>query len=64
MQLVGRDASALAFDFQWADAGARETLPGLTLTANATVATTIEAEALEPEQPLETQPQRVNPKRR
>jgi hypothetical protein len=64
LQIAGRDAEAFAFDFRWASAaGGDETRQALGHTANATVAT-IDAEPLEPEQPLETQPQRVNPKRR
>jgi hypothetical protein len=63
LQIAGRDAEAFAFDFKWASAGTNENLPALSHTANATVAT-IEPEAPIIEQPLETQPQRVNPKRR
>jgi hypothetical protein len=64
LQIAGRDAEAFAFDFRWASAGTGENRTALAHIPNATVATTIEAEAIEPEAPLETQPQRVNPKRR
>jgi hypothetical protein len=63
LQIAGRDAEAFAFDFRWASAGGDETRQALPHIPNATV-TTIEAEAPIIEQPLETQPQRVNPKRR
>ena len=61
LQLASNDAGALAFDFRWASAAGDENRPTLTYTPNRTV----DADAgIEPEQPLETQPQRVNPKRR
>jgi hypothetical protein len=64
LQIASQDGSAIGFDFQWASAaGGDETRRGLPHSPNATVAT-IEAEPFEPEQPLETQPQRVTPKRR
>jgi hypothetical protein len=64
MQIASQDGSTIGFDFQWASAaGGDETRKAISHIPNATVAT-IEAEPLEPEAPLEAQPQRVNPKRR
>jgi hypothetical protein len=63
MQVANANGDAIGFDFQWASAGTGENRTALAHIPNATVAT-IEPEPLEPEQPLETQPQRVNPKRR
>ena len=63
LQLASNDAGALAFDFRWASAAGDENRPTLTYTPNRTVdADADEAPIIE--QPLETQPQRVNPKRR
>jgi hypothetical protein len=64
LQLAGNDASALAFDFRWASAAEGEKRPTLTYTPNRTVDADVVEAPLEPEAPLETQPQRVNPKRR
>jgi hypothetical protein len=61
MQVANANGDAIGFDFQWASAGTGENRTALAHIPNATVATTIDAE---PEAPLETQPQRVNPKRR
>jgi hypothetical protein len=64
MQVANANGDAIGFDFQWASAaGDNENRTALSHIPDATVAT-IEAEPLEPEAPLETQPQRVNPKRR
>jgi hypothetical protein len=64
LQIAGRDAEAFAFDFQWASAGVVEAHKALTCTASATVDADVVEAPFEPEAPLETQPQRVNPKRR
>jgi hypothetical protein len=63
LQIASQDGSAIGFDFQWASAAGDDARQALAHSPSATV-TTIEPEALKPEQPLETQPQRVNPKRR
>jgi hypothetical protein len=62
MQVANANGDAIGFDFQWASAGTNENLPTLAHIPNRTV--DADAVTLEPEAPLETQPQRVNPKRR
>ena len=62
MQVADGHGNAIGFDFQWAPAAGDEKRPTLTYTPNRTV--DADAVTLEPEAPLETQPQRVNPKRR
>jgi hypothetical protein len=64
MQVANANGDAIGFDFQWASAGVVEARQALTHTANATVDADVVEAPFEPEQPLETQPQRVNPKRR
>lgn len=64
MQVADGHGNAIGFDFQWASAGTGENRPTLTYTPNRTVDADAVIEPLEPEAPLETQPQRVNPKRR